>query len=191
MAKTLDLTFAEFKFHVMTAFASTFSPRGTNYVFPDAYDRLGETMLTEYEFSREREQFLIEKAKLFLKVNLSHTESHNTSMNFLEKLANKIAAYLSCYVMNKYPIPESGKSKNKLRIRVQAELKQILFDENSYIVSLKKQQEEKREFRKKTKAARKKIIQNERRRDAADAYHHAQQIKSIFADAQHTPRKMR
>lgn len=191
MAKTLDLTFAEFKFHVMTAFASTFSPRGTNYVFSDAYDRLGDKMLAEYEYSREREQFLIEKSKLFLKVNLHHKESHNTSMNFLEKLANKIAAYLSYYVMNKYPIPESGKSKNKLRIRVQAELKQILFDENPYILSLQKQQEEKREFRKKTKAARKQIIKNQRRRDAADAYHHAQQIMSIFADAQNTPRKMR
>ena len=191
MAKTLDLTFAEFKRNVMTAFASTFSPRGTNYVCYDAYDRLGDTMLTEYDFSREREQFLIEKTKLFLKVNLSETESHNTSMNFLEKLANKIAAYLSYYVMNKYPIPESAKSKNKLRIRVQAELKQILFDENSYILSLKKQQEEKREFRQKSKSARKQIIKNQRRHDAADAYQHAQQIKSIFADAQNTPRKTR
>lgn len=191
MAKTLDLTFAEFKLHVMTAFASTFSPRGTNYVFSDAYDKLGDKMLAEYEYSREREQFLIEKAKLFLKINLSHTESHNTSMTFLEKLANKIAEYLSYYVMNKYPMPESGKSKNKLRIRVQAELKQILFDENPYILSLKKQQAQNREFRQKKKTERKKIIKGQKYQEAFAAYRVSCQIRSEFIDAQNTPRKKR
>lgn len=191
MAKTLDLTFWEYKLSVMPAFARTFSPRGTNFIYAAAYSQFGDKMLAEYDYTPTREEFLIRETKLFLKANLQHEKSHNTSVNFLEKLVNKIAAHLSYYVMYKYPMPESGKSQNKLRIRVQAELKKILFDENPYILSLKKQQEVNREFRQKSRSERKQISQNERRRDAAAAYRHSQQIMSIFAEAQNTPRKKR
>lgn len=193
MTKVLDTTFIEFKEYVLPLFAETFPVKNTHYVCLDAFNRFGDSMLQEYAYDSECEEFLIQKTKLFIRCQLDSSKSYNTSMQFLEKLTNKIAAYLSYYIMNKYQIPESPKSKNKLRIRVQAELKSVFFDENNYINSLKIKHEHNREMRKKTNSERKRFKhaakRDERRQAATDAYNNAQQIRVMFFEAQNIPRR--
>ncbi len=191
MTSALDKTFIEFKEWIMPLFAENFSPKETTFIHPDMYQRFGDRMLNEYDYTAKREEFLIEQTKLYIMICLNRSQSHNTSTNFLGKLLNKIAAYFSYYVMNKYPIPENKKSKNKARIRVQAELKKALFDDNAYIIILKQKQAENREHRAKPKSERKKETQEQRRQDAKEAYRRTQQIKGMFNDAQKTPRKKR
>lgn len=191
MASVLDTTFTEFKEWIMPLFAQTFSPKSTTFLYPTAYQIFGDRMLDEYDYTEKCEQFLITQTKFYIRTCLDRSQSHNVSTDFLEKLLNKIAAYFSYYIMNKYPIPESGKSKNKLRIRVQAELKKALFDDNEYIILLKQKQAINREFRRSSKSERRKTIREHRRQDAMNAYRRAQEIRSMFNDAQDTPRKKR
>lgn len=190
MAKTLDLTFADFLNWMLPQFAQKYNPRGTTFVHPDMYNQFGDKMLCEYDYTAQREQFLIEKAAFYMKNVLNRSQSHNISTNFLEKLANKIAGHYSYYIMNKYPMPETGKSKNKLRIRVQEEIRKVLFDENEYIASLKKKQTENHAFRQKSKSERKKILRGKQYVEVLAARRSAQQIQDMFRDAQNTPRKV-
>jgi len=191
MTSTLDTTFNEFKEWILLLFAQTFSPKGTTFLHPTSYQTFGARMLDKYDYSVKAEQFLISRTKLYIRTCLDQSQSHNVSTDFLEKLLNKIAAYFSYYVMNKYPIPENGKSKNKLRIRVQAELKKALFDDNEYITYLKRKQVKNREFRKCSKYERRKTIHEQRRQEAIAAYRRTKEIRCMFNDAQDTPRKKR
>jgi len=191
MGLPLKIAFTEFKEWILPLFAQKFSPKGTNFIHPNNFQVFGDRMLDEYDYTPEREKFLISQTKLYIKICLDRTKSHNTSTEFLGQLLNKIVAYFLNYVMNKYPAPENKKKKNELRLRVQTELKQALFDDNGYIIALKKRQEAKREFRQKTKYERTKSKQEQQRKEASDAYRRSQQIKGMFNDAQNTPRKKR
>lgn len=191
MAETMNRTFEEFKEWILHQFAQHFNRADSNYIATDAFHEFGDRMLEKYQYTPEREQFLIQQTKIYIRCYLDRSLPHNTSTEFLEKLTNKIAAFMSFYIMNKYPIPEAGKSKNELCMRVQAEIKQILFDDNQYIIMLKHKQAINRAFRKKNKKQRKRAISEQRRQDAIDAYRYAQQIRGLFFEAQNTPRKKR
>lgn len=195
MKSTLDQTFDTFKEWLMNKFAATYSPAGSTYINANAYNQLekdGEYMLMHYDYAPECEEFLIKWAKFFIEVKLDHTQSHNISTAFLEKLMNKMAAYLSYYASQKYPMPATAKSQNKLRIKVQMELKAILFDDNDYITRLKDQQSVNRGMRQQAWKKRKQFIATKKRLERQNAYQRTceirREIDDLFDDAQRTPR---
>lgn len=191
MAKTLDATYNYFLEWTMPQFAEKFPIRGENMCDAQAFAKFDTKILEHYSYTADREAFLIKQAKLFIEAVLPRNQSHNTSTAFLERLMNKIAAFLANYVMHKHQIPEGKKSKNKLRISVRDELKEVLFDKNPHILFLKQQQEKKRELRQKPKSERKKAIREERQQQAEAAYRTTRQVRGMYFDAQRTPRKKR
>ncbi len=206
MAKAVKETFVEFQEYIMQIFTHKFPPKGTGFIFLNAFDtykekcrqegksidRAGEQMLLQYDYTPEREEFLITNTKFYIKHILRNVDqSHTFSPLFLEKLTNKISEMFSYYIMHKYQIPENGKSRNKFRLKVREEIKKILFDNNSYIAQLQESQKQNRELRQKPKSERKQIAREKQRNAAQTAYNYTKQINSIFLDAQNTPRKMR
>lgn len=191
MAKAVKETFLEFQEYIMPLFAAKFPPKGTNFIQVDAFTKFQDKMLINYDYTPEREQFLISTTLFYIKRILPSDQSHNVCPDFLCKLANKIAENFSYYIMNKYPIPESGKSRNKLRMRVQNEIKTVLFDENPYIAALRARHEQKQKLRRKPKSVQKKFKQAAHHIKVKEAYNFERQINEMFADAQCTPRKGR
>lgn len=191
MASTLDTTFEHFKEWLMSLFAATYTPKDSTYVNTNAYKEFGKQMLMQYDYSPECEEFLIRQAKHYIESRLDFRQSHNVSLIFLEKLMNKIAEHLSYYVVQKHPMPESPKSQNKLRLKVQSELKAALFDNNRYIINLKAQQAANRDLRRKPKDKRKSFIEAKKRSEREAAYIRTREIRAEFVDAQRTPRKPR
>lgn len=191
MAKASDVTFSDFKEYILPLFAGTFPPKGTNFIQVDAFERFEDKMLTHYDYTPEREEFLIKQTMFYIKKILPTKESHTTCLPFLEKLLNKISILFSYYVMYKYPIPENGKSANKLRIRVQGELNKVLFADNQYIADLKTQQTKKQILRKTPQSVSSKMQQGIKRAQATAEYNVEKEINGMFIDAQFTPRKRR
>lgn len=102
MKSTLDQTFYTFKEWLMNKFATTYTPANSTYINENAYNQLEKDkddgyMLMHYDYTQDREEFLIKWAKFYIEVQLDHKQSHNTCTDFLEKLLNKMAAYLSRY----------------------------------------------------------------------------------------------
>lgn len=207
MAKAVKDTFVAFQEHLMPLFAATFPPKVTStFITLTAFDvaqnkckeegvsveKAGSKMLQQYDYTPEREEFLISKTLFYIKRILrDEAQSHTTSPVFLEKLANKIAEMLSFYIMYKHEVPATEKAKNKLRLRVQAEIKTLLFDNNQYIADLNKEHEVKQKLRRKPKSVQKKFKQASQRAKAVAARNISAQINETFAEAQFTPRKRR
>ncbi len=193
MAKdsALSTAFIAYQQFVLPNFAAVFPPKGTSFLHINMFESKGEKMLAEYDYTFERENFLIQKAEDFIKLHLDKTQSHNVSPLFLEKLANKIAEHLSYYLIYKYTIPTSGKSRNKLRLKVQQELKELLFDNSAYIAKLKQKAEANRAFRQKPRTERAKATRAKRQRVAYSVYCEQKQVNALFIEAQNIPRKVR
>lgn len=86
----------------------------------------------------------------------------------------------------------SEKAQNKLRIKVQQELKEIMFDNNDYICRIKRQQYANRSLREQSWDKRKRFIAAKKRTERKDAYRRTCKIRNdiddLFNDAQRTPR---
>lgn len=184
MPKASNTVFAEFKEYILPLFASKFPPKGTSFIHLNAFDEFGDKMLAEYDYTPEREQFLVSNTLFYIRNFLPGDQSYSTDTDFLKKLLNRISIMFSNYVLTQYPAPESQHAQNKLRAQVQTELMTVLFDQNPYIIYLNGKHALGRRSRKTAASKMRKTM-------AQDAFQKARQVRGIFAVMQNTPRKHR
>ncbi|MDE6250841.1 MAG: hypothetical protein K2M34_04400 [Alphaproteobacteria bacterium] len=207
MAKAVNETFINFQEEIMPEFAKKFAYKATNTIHDQtafekakekciadgiSVEKAGRQMLQQYDYTTERENFLIKSAQDYIGVTVYNpAQSHTTSPVFLEKLANKIAEMLSFYIMRKHNVPTTEKAQNRLRLTVQQELFKKLFTENEYIQKQAAKQKAKRQLRSQPKSVQKKFKQAKKRTEAIAARKFEKEMDEMFIDAQCTPRKRR
>ncbi len=118
--------------------------------YPKSYinsDKIGNGWCKNFKYSAKIENGLIEKTKVFLRL------INNTDLNMLNLLTGDIANFLSNYTCKK--------NKNcdcfDIKFKAAQELKEILFNKNTYIQTLHKFQRKRKIAKAQSKEKRKKF----------------------------------
>ena len=116
--------FLEYKVYILDKFLDKF---GKSY---DNVETLRDRWFHEYAYTADREEFLIQTSKLYLRIF-----PKTRDLKFLNALTNHMADYLSEYTMRdkEYTSKEDRRAARKAE---KAALKKALYTENSYIQTL-------------------------------------------------------
>lgn len=197
MAKPARETFILFQEHLMQLFGEQFAQKATGTIVnPTAFEtakkqcekdcvsvrKAGIKMLAQYDYTPEREKFLINQTLMYIKLVLRNpTQSHTTDLLFLQALVNQISETFSYYIMRKHQIPADVQAQTRLRLTVQAEIHAQLFTDNEYIKRLYSQ----------SKSARKKFKETQQCAQAIAAYNVNKETNNAILNAQYASCKAR
>ncbi len=127
-----------------------------------------------HDWTESKEQFVIQSAKTFIR--LLNKDSNKTNLQFIKALTNRIASYLLQFCQHR-----PGVSKK----RAHQMLRDALYAENSYVISLQQQQQARREqHRPRTKHSVTERRKRERIAAAVEQYKIHCHVNMIFIDGQ-------
>ncbi len=116
--------FLEYKNYILEKFLEKF---GKSY---DNVKNLRDRWFHEYEYTADREKFLVHTSKLYLRIF-----PKTRDLKFLNALTNHMADYLSEYTMRRKTY-ETKEERRAARKAEKVALKHALYTENTYIQTL-------------------------------------------------------
>jgi len=175
--KPYETIIEEYKNFITTEFLDKF---GSSYQSPAS---IGDSWREITNYSPIAEKFLISKSTLFLRT-LNYADSKSTDPHYLRGLTNRMAKYLSLYIMQENEFdPNERASKRAARTIATDKLKLALYDENPYIQTLLNRQSAKRNLREKHPDSYSHIIRrNEKQKSARRDYSIACEVQSMFME---------